>query len=97
MIYRQAVAMLPRKNAARHRPGWGHLASGRCWHRCLPSGGGIQLPHLPDLPERGNTAGLLHSYGGFNLFASLRDLADLLENYGGHELAAGFTHRQRQD
>ena len=31
------------------------------------------------------------SYGGFNLFAALSDLSDLLESYGGHELAAGFT------
>lgn len=31
------------------------------------------------------------SYGGFNLFASLTASADLLEGYGGHELAAGFT------
>ncbi len=31
------------------------------------------------------------SYGGFNLFSSLTALAPLLENYGGHELAAGFT------
>ncbi len=31
------------------------------------------------------------SYAGFNLFASLTTLSDLLESYGGHELAAGFT------
>ena len=31
------------------------------------------------------------SYGGFNLFAALTKLSDLLESYGGHELAAGFT------
>lgn len=35
------------------------------------------------------------SYGGFNLFASLTELSELLEGYGGHELAAGFTiHRE---
>ncbi len=34
------------------------------------------------------------SYGGFNLFASLSSLSDLLESYGGHELAAGFTIRK---
>lgn len=38
------------------------------------------------------------SYGGFNLFASLSELASLLEGYGGHELAAGFTiHRSNID
>lgn len=31
------------------------------------------------------------SYGDFNLFQSLTELSDLLEGYGGHELAAGFT------
>ena len=31
------------------------------------------------------------SYGGFNLFAALGSLSHLLESYGGHELAAGFT------
>ena len=31
------------------------------------------------------------SYGGFNLFSSLTTLSGLLESYGGHELAAGFT------
>ena len=31
------------------------------------------------------------SYGGFNLFSALSELSPLLESYGGHELAAGFT------
>ena len=31
------------------------------------------------------------SHGGFNLFSSLTELSPLLESYGGHELAAGFT------
>ncbi len=36
------------------------------------------------------------SFGGFNLFSALRELSDLLESYGGHELAAGFTiHRDK--
>ena len=36
------------------------------------------------------------SFGGFNLFAALTELSDLLESYGGHELAAGFTiHRDQ--
>ncbi len=34
------------------------------------------------------------SYGGFNLFHALESNEELLESYGGHELAAGFTiHR----
>lgn len=34
------------------------------------------------------------SYGGFNLFGALTRLSGLLESYGGHELAAGFTIRR---
>ena len=38
------------------------------------------------------------SYGGFNLFGALTTLSPLLESYGGHELAAGFTiHRNQID
>ena len=36
------------------------------------------------------------SFGGFNLFSSLRELSPLLESYGGHELAAGFTISRTQ-
>ena len=36
------------------------------------------------------------SYGGFNLFAALSELSPLLESYGGHELAAGFTIHKDQ-
>ncbi len=31
------------------------------------------------------------SYGGFPLFSALEELSDLLESFGGHEMAAGFT------
>ena len=38
------------------------------------------------------------SYGGFNLFAALNGMSELLMGYGGHELAAGFTiHRKHID
>ena len=36
------------------------------------------------------------SFGGFNLFTSLTALSSLLESYGGHELAAGFTISRSQ-
>ena len=35
------------------------------------------------------------SYGGFNLFAALETCSDLLEDFGGHELAAGFTIKKK--
>lgn len=34
------------------------------------------------------------SYGGFHLFSSLEKLSELLESFGGHDLAAGFTIRR---
>ncbi len=34
------------------------------------------------------------SYGGFNLFGALERFSGLLESFGGHELAAGFTIRR---
>ena len=43
--------------------------------------------HLKD----GIGKGSCRSYGGFNLFAALESCSDLLEGFGGHELAAGFT------
>lgn len=43
--------------------------------------------HLKD----GVGKGSCRSYGGFNLFSALESCADLLEGFGGHALAAGFT------
>ncbi|WP_409969731.1 DHHA1 domain-containing protein [Bengtsoniella intestinalis] len=45
------------------------------------------MMHLKD----GIGKGSCRSYGGFNLYEALEHCADLLEGYGGHELAAGFT------
>ena len=36
------------------------------------------------------------SFGGFSLFGALTSLSHLLESYGGHELAAGFTIGREQ-
>ena len=38
--------------------------------------------------------GSCRSYGGFNLFAALESCSDLLDGFGGHELAAGFTIKE---
>ena len=43
------------------------------------------------LQDDGKGKGSCRSYGGFNLFSALESCADLLEGFGGHELAAGFT------
>lgn len=41
--------------------------------------------------QDGRGKGSCRSYGGFNLFLALEACSDLLEGYGGHALAAGFT------
>ena len=38
--------------------------------------------------------GSCRSWGGFNLFAALERCSDLLLDFGGHELAAGFTIKE---
>ena len=38
----------------------------------------------------GTGKGSCRSWGGFNLFAALESCSDLLLDFGGHELAAGF-------
>ena len=47
--------------------------------------------HLKD----GEGKGSCRSYGGLNLIAALESCADLLDGFGGHELAAGFTLPER--
>ena len=41
--------------------------------------------------DNGKGKGSCRSYGGFNLFQALEKCEALLEGFGGHELAAGFT------
>ena len=41
--------------------------------------------------ENGHGKGSCRSFGAFSLFGALERCADLLEGYGGHEMAAGFT------
>lgn len=44
--------------------------------------------------EKGIGKGSCRSWGGVNLFELLKGCAPLLENFGGHALAAGFTVRE---
>ncbi|MBR3570525.1 MAG: single-stranded-DNA-specific exonuclease RecJ [Oscillibacter sp.] len=41
--------------------------------------------------------GSCRTCGGFNLFAALESCSDLLEGFGGHALAAGFTIRKENE
>ena len=91
-IYRQAIAMLPEG-----APPEAIVLADESWHQGVV---GIVASRLSE--EFACPAFLIcldgnhgkassRSHGGFNLFASLRSLSPLLESYGGHELAAGFT------
>ena len=91
-IYSQAVSMLPQgktpeaivlANETWHQGVVGIVASRIAEEYCCPT----FLICLDG--DHGKASS--RSYGGFNLFTSLTALAPLLESYGGHELAAGFT------
>ncbi|MCQ2419776.1 MAG: single-stranded-DNA-specific exonuclease RecJ [Clostridia bacterium] len=94
-IYQQAVSMLP----AEQEPGAIVLASEQ-WHQGVVGIVASRLAEEYSCPtflicldgEKGKASS--RSYGGFNLFQSLETLSELLESYGGHELAAGFTIRR---
>ena len=98
-IFTQAVQMLPTgkqpqaivlANESWHQGVVGIVASRLAEEYCCPT----FLICLDG--EHGKASS--RSYGGFNLFSSLTTLSHLLESYGGHELAAGFTiHRDRID
>ena len=45
--------------------------------------------------QNGKGKGSCRSYGGFNLFAALEACSDLLIDFGGHELAAGFNIHEK--
>ncbi len=92
-IYKEAAAMLKKRGNSDsaivlagenwHQGVVGIVASRLCEEYCKPT----FLICLTG--QRGKASS--RSYGGFNLFQSLTDMAELLEGYGGHELAAGFT------
>lgn len=91
-IYKEATSMLPHGEL----PGAIVLA-GETWHQGVVGIVASRLSEEYSCPaflicmdgDKGKASS--RSYGGFNLFAALTNLSDLLESYGGHELAAGFT------
>jgi len=91
-IYDQAVSMLPENTVQEaivladdrwHQGVVGIVASRIAEEYCCPT----FLICLDG--DHGKASS--RSYGGFNLFSALTSLSPLLESYGGHELAAGFT------
>lgn len=95
-IYREASARL----RAMQDPGSAIVLAGENWHQGVVGVVASRLCEEYCRPtfliclngDHGKASS--RSYGGFNLFASLSELSELLEGYGGHELAAGFTIRR---
>ena len=91
-IYSQAISMLPQGKT----PDAIVLAD-ESWHQGVVGIVASRIAEEYSCPtflicldgEHGKASS--RSHGGFNLFSSLTTLSDLLESYGGHELAAGFT------
>ena len=91
-IYDQAVAMLPTGQAPE-----AIVLADESWHQGVVGIVASRIAEEYACPaflicldgEHGKASS--RSHGGFNLFASLSSLSSLLESYGGHELAAGFT------
>ena len=91
-IYRQATAMLPQG-----APPEAIVLAGESWHQGVVGIVASRIAEEFACPtflicldgDHGKASS--RSHGGFNLFASLTALSGLLESYGGHELAAGFT------
>ncbi len=94
-IYQDAVAMLPPG-----RPPQAIVLADETWHQGVV--GIVASRWRRSTAARPSSSASTatrarpssRSYGGFNLFQSLEQLSPLLESYGGHELAAGFTIRR---
>ena len=91
-IYDQAVSMLPAG-----QPPEAIVLADESWHQGVVGIVASRIAEEYACPaflicldgEHGKASS--RSHGGFNLFSSLTALSPLLESYGGHELAAGFT------
>lgn len=73
------------------------ILSGKNWHQGVI---GIAASKLKDIYNRpvvmvsfrnGKGKGSARSIPGFDLYSALRKCSDILENYGGHKMAAGLT------
>ena len=91
-IYRQAISMLPAG-----QPPEAIVLADESWHQGVVGIVASRIAEEFSCPaflicldgDHGKASS--RSHGGFNLFSSLTALSPLLESYGGHELAAGFT------
>ena len=98
-IYAECVA---RVEALPGEERYALVLSGEAWHQGVVGIVASRLAEKYSCPtfmiclQDGRGKGSCRSFGGFNLFAALEHCAGLLEGFGGHALAAGFTIREEQ-
>ena len=78
------------------------VLAGRAWHQGVVGIVASRLAEKYARPcfmiclDQGMGKGSCRSWGGINLFELLEECAPLLESFGGHALAAGFTVREER-
>lgn len=98
-IFDEAVAMVDGAfDPERH---FALVVSSRTWHPGvigIVASRLVQRYHRPAIviavQENGCGRGSSRSIAGFNMLSALGECRDMLEEWGGHEMAAGFTIRQ---
>lgn len=92
-IYEECVSRLDRESGSRNLI----VLASEGWHQGVVGIVASRLAEKYSCPafmiclQDGKGKGSCRSFGGFNLFAALEQCSPLLEDFGGHELAAGFT------
>ncbi len=93
-IFSECLDTLDREYAGPRRS---IVLAGEGWHQGVVGIVASRLAERYSCPafmiclQDGRGKGSCRSFGGFNLFKALESCADLLEGFGGHALAAGFT------
>ena len=96
-IFAQAVELIEELPPSQRRA---LVLSSEAWHQGVVGIVASRLSEKYSCPsfmihlQNGMGKGSCRSYGGFNLFAALESCSDLLVDFGGHELAAGFNIRE---
>lgn len=96
-IFETCTAILEREEPRNRRV---VVMAGEGWHQGVVGIVASRLAEKYACPafmiclQDGSGKGSCRSYAGFNLYEALEQCSDLLESFGGHALAAGFTIRE---
>ncbi|MDR1217807.1 MAG: single-stranded-DNA-specific exonuclease RecJ [Oscillospiraceae bacterium] len=99
-IYAQACELLKERPAGEKGP---IVLSSRQWHQGVLGIVAARMVEQSMFPaimigvdENGVGRGSCRSFGTFRMYSALQTCDDILENYGGHEMAAGLTISERK-